>query len=473
MAVSRERVIQWCTRLIDESPGFPPLGECLDAIPRLESLADLPAGTRVLVRGDTDVVVDAAGNVQEAVRLQSLLETLRFGWQRGWVQVLYGHRGREPELSLEPVARCLRQLLAEAGVAAEVVFIDEWMDDRTGRVLDLAAGKLASLPAGAMAVLENTRRYALETVLWKARPADLPDLAERLANYANGMRYKLAAVHVNEGFASSNRDLSSTLVPVGMDRVALGTYVRRELGECEAHTRQAELVIFSGMKIDKLDALEQILERGRVRMVIAAGSLAISLKKAEADLAGRDFEMGLNGDPAQKKLYIPPERIEQARRLLARGREAGVEFVLPVDFILKDGTASPAIPKDQAQFDVGPQTIALQAAAVGRFIEFHRQKQARGEGAAVAFHNGVFGKFEEEQYAHGTRKFMEQLKRLHDAGVKVYVGGGEGGLALARYGDESWVTHCYTAGGTVLKALGTEPIPFIKALYLKVRGEGG
>ncbi|MBI3863732.1 MAG: hypothetical protein HY290_17725, partial [Planctomycetia bacterium] len=48
-------------------------------------------------------------------------------------------------------------------------------------------------------------------------------------------------------------------------------------------------------------------------------------------------------------------------------------------------------------------------------------------------------------------------------------GRGEGGAALHNYGDESWVTHCFTAGGTILKALGTEPIPYIKALYLAAK----
>ncbi len=74
--------------------------------------------------------------------------------------------------------------------------------------------------------------------------------------------------------------------------------------------------------------------------------------------------------------------------------------------------------------------------------------------------------FEKEQFANGTRKFVDQLKRMHESGVEVYVGGGEGGAALMRYGNESWVTHCFTAGGTILKALGTEPIPYVKALYL-------
>jgi len=44
--------------------------------------------------------------------------------------------------------------------------------------------------------------------------------------------------------------------------------------------------------------------------------------------------------------------------------------------------------------------------------------------------------------------------------------GGEGGTALERYGKPDWITHCFTAGGTVLNALGNEPIPYLQALYL-------
>jgi phosphoglycerate kinase len=48
--------------------------------------------------------------------------------------------------------------------------------------------------------------------------------------------------------------------------------------------------------------------------------------------------------------------------------------------------------------------------------------------------------------------------------VEVYVGGGEGGAALEKYGAESWATHVFTAGGTVLNALGSEPVPYLVAL---------
>mgnify|MGYP001014433175 FL=1 len=53
---------------------------------------------------------------------------------------------------------------------------------------------------------------------------------------------------------------------------------------------------------------------------------------------------------------------------------------------------------------------------------------------------------------------------MHEAGIKVYVGGGEGGKAIDKYGSPDDVTYVFTAGGTVLNALGSEPVPYLVAL---------
>jgi phosphoglycerate kinase len=205
-----------------------------------------------------------------------------------------------------------------------------------------------------------------------------------------------------------------------------------------------------------------------VKMVFAAGSLAMALKKAAAELDGKPFSLGLAEDPAHadKPYFIPEKRIEQARRMIAEGRAKGIEFVLPVDFILQDGRESQTIGPGDQQLDIGPATSELFERKVGEFIAAHRGRPAS------AFHNGVFGKFEEPRFAEGTRRFVAQLKRLKDAGVEVYVGGGEGGAALAQYGSNDDVTHVFTAGGTVLNALGNEPVPYLVALAMAAKREG-
>jgi phosphoglycerate kinase len=77
--------------------------------------------------------------------------------------------------------------------------------------------------------------------------------------------------------------------------------------------------------------------------------------------------------------------------------------------------------------------------------------------------------FEDPRFENGTKNFMPQLKRLKDAGVEVYIGGGEGGAAMEKYGSPDWITHCFTAGGTVLNALGSAPVPYLQALYMAAK----
>jgi phosphoglycerate kinase len=461
VTLTPEQVVGWCAQLLDRSGAFPPLEVCLDAIPTLDALDDLLPGTRVLVRCDTNVAL-ADGRAADDARLRSLLETLLHGHKRGWVQIVHGHHGDDGRQSLEPVAVLLETLLRQEGApSASIHFLPSWMDDATGAVLDEAAEAVTRLSPGSFALLENARRHSLEQCLRKATAADLPALAPRLCRYANDVRTRLAAVHVNEGFAASNRDLSSTLVPFAVDRVALGRHVRHELRRVVEGPRQAELVVFSGAKLPKLDDLQAILARGHVRLIVVAGFLALPFLEADALLHGRHFERG--------RAEVPAARVEQARQILHDGGQQGVEFVLPLDFVLEDGSVRDTIPAGGAHYDIGPETLTLQARKLDEFLLHHRARQAAGRGPACAFHNGVFGVFEDERFAHGTRQFMAQLRRLHDAGVQVFVGGGEGGAALRRFGDESWVTHCFTAGGTILKALGTEPIPYVRALYLATR----
>jgi phosphoglycerate kinase len=100
---------------------------------------------------------------------------------------------------------------------------------------------------------------------------------------------------------------------------------------------------------------------------------------------------------------------------------------------------------------------------VGQFLANVRNQPGRTQ-PAVSFYNGVFGMFEDPRFEQGTRRFIEQLKRMNEAGVEVYIGGGEGGTALERYGKPDWVTHVFTAGGTVLNALGAKPVPYLQAL---------
>ncbi len=453
MKVTAEMMTTWCRRLLGADADMPrlTLEEYAAAVPRLDSLADLPSGTPVLIRGDVDAKPGAKVGEGD-VRLRSMAETLKFGREKGWKQIIFGHIGRKPEGSLEKVRARIADILD-----CEVGFIADWLDSDTVTIKDEVAEAIKSAAPGSVIVLENTRKYGVERLLWKAAPDDIPQVTEKLARLANQFTEKVATVYINEAFSAGSLDASSAVVPAGMDRVALGRYVGQQYDGPLKDCLKAEMVVFSGLKIDKLDDLEAMINRGAIRRVITAGSLAMALKKAASELDGEQFNLGLSEDPghSDKPYFIPAERIEQAKKMLAEGRGKGIEFVMPVDFVLQDGQVSQSVGPGNQQFDVGPASSQLYEEAVGRFIEAN---QGSAE-PAVMFHNGVFGMFEDPRFEEGTKRFIPQLKRMTDAGVKVYVGGGEGGKALDRYGQPDWVTYCFTAGGTVLNALGSEPVP--------------
>lgn len=461
MSVSTQSLTSLCQALID--PDKYAAGKSLDdylrAIPRLTSLADVPSGTPVLIRGDVDAKPGAKIGEGD-IRLRSMLPTLKLGQQRGWKQIIFGHIGRKPEGSLKAVAARIGELLG-----TQVSLVTDWWDEATGTVTDSAAAAVKNAAPGSVLVLENTRRYKIERVLWDATENDIPQIVGPLAQFANQLSEKIASVYINEALSAGSLDSSSTIVPAAMNRVALGEYVAHEFDGPMQRCLATELVVFSGLKADKLDDLEAMIARGTIRWVFTAGSLAMALKKAEAEADGGDFSLGVAEDTAHqdKPYFIPRERVEQARRMLLAGRSKGIEFVLPVDFVLADGSTSDVIGPGQQQFDVGPKTSELFELKIGQFIASTRNQPGRTS-PAVAFHNGVFGMFEDARFEQGTRRFIEQLKRMKEAGVEVYIGGGEGGTALERYGKPDWVTHTFTAGGTVLNALGAKPVPYLQTL---------
>jgi phosphoglycerate kinase len=463
MPVSSESMKSWCETLLGgrEAAGDLSLQDYLSAIPRLASLEDIPAGTPVLVRGDVDAKPGA--HVGEGdIRLRSMIGTLRFGQQRGWKQIIFGHIGREPEKSLNKVASRLGEVLG-----CDVPLITDWLDESTMSITPAAKEAVAAASNGSVLMLENTRKYNIERVLWKAKAADLPNLAPKLASFANAVADGLAKVFVNEALSAGSLDASSTVVPAAMDRIALGDYVASEFEGPMMRCLDTELVVFSGLKIDKLDDLEAMIGRGTIKTVFAAGSLAMALRKAIGQLEGKPVCIGAAEDPdhRDKPYFIPDGRVEQAKQMVSEGRSKGIEFVVPVDSIVEDGTAKDVLDPGDQQFDIGPKSSQLFSDKVSEFIK----KGAKG---SVVFHNGVFGMFEDARFENGTKKWIPELKRLKDAGALVYVGGGEGGVALERYGQEDWVTHTFTAGGTVLNALGSEPVPYLVSLKMASERNG-
>lgn len=450
MAVTEKEMQAWCETLFDGRSVAPDLSlsDYIHAVPGVASLEDLPAGSPVLVRGDLDCKPGPQIGDGD-IRLRSMVDTLRFGIAHDWKQIIFGHIGRKPEGTLVQVARRIGEILE-----CEVTLIRDWLDESDMTILPAVAQQISNAKPGSLLMLENTRKYEIERALWKAKPADLPKLAPKLTKLANEFAEKLSTSYVFEAFSAGSLDACTVAVPATMKRVALGEYVSAEFVGPVMRCLDAQLVIFSGLKADKLDDLEAMIHRGKITRVFAAGALSGALRKAAALLDGKNVCLGKAEDPAYKDepYYVTQARIDQAKRMIEEGRKKGIKFVLPVDFVIQDGSVVSEPKPGDEQFDVGPRTNELFEHEIGEFMKLN---------GAVAFYNGVFGKFEDPRFEGGTRRFIPQLKRMTDNNIEVYVGGGEGGAALEKYGDVRWVTHVFTAGGTVLNALGGEPVPFL------------
>ncbi len=434
-----------------------PLEDILAPIPRIDKL-QLPAGTRVMMRCDLDVPLKD-GAVADPSRLEAIAHSVKYAIEQNWTPILFGHLGRDPKNSLKPVAGALGELLG-----GEIDFVPDWIREDGSGLMDCFRDNVAKYSAGQVVMLENTRKYDVERTMWKLSPDEFESVVDGLYKLAAEIREHVATVFVNEALAASNFDFSSAVLPLVMDSVAYGFYLHEEMSEHIKGARESQLVVFSGLKIDKLNDLEKVIERGKLKMIISAGSLAMALKKAQAQLAGADFSLGLAEEDSGAKFYIEPKRIEQAKAMLKTCKEQGIEVVLPVDFVLSDGSISAEIPSGKSQMDIGPESRKLFAEKLAEF--------SSSVSSATLFYNGVFGKFEDEQFAGGTKDFIEQLKKATKSGARTYVGGGEGRMALLRYGSLGDVTHCFTAGGTILKSLGNKHIAYVKASYIQSQMQG-
>ena len=407
-----------------------------------------PGGGRpVLVRVDLDIAV-RDGQVTDFTRVDAVVPTVSALTQRGFRPVLFGHVGRDPARTARPIGMAFAERLSQ-----ELVFVEDWLDE-SWQVPATARSTIAASGPAQLVVLENTRRYPVEQVLWKQSPT--PELAARLERCATSIVESISDIFVNDAIAANNFDFSTCVLPLVARQRALGQFYAAELPWI-VRAQAADAVIISGLKANKLDDLERIITHGSPTLVLVGGSLASSLYKARMELAGTPVGIGLAETDESNPAYVPSARYAQARRIVQQCAERGIDLRLPVDFTLDDGTTSDQIPDGRAQLDVGPRTRELFSTALREY------GQRRGGDGSI-FYNGVFGVFEDERFQAGTRQVVGDLNALFDAGVAVYVGGGEGRLAMERFGDLTRVTHAFTAGGTILKAVAHRPITPLYAL---------
>lgn len=394
-------------------------------------LAEGVAGRRVFVRADLNVPLDGTVITDDG-RIRAVAPTVAKLAAAGARVIVASHLGRpkgapDPAFSLAPAAARLGELLG-----AEVAFATDTVGESAGAVV-------AGLADGQVAVVENLRFNPGETS---------KDDAERAA-FADELA-ALADVYVGDGFGAVHRKHASVYdLPARLPHAA-GDLIATEVGVLKKLTddvRRPYAVVLGGAKVsDKLGVIDHLLEKAD--RILIGGGMAYTFLKAQGHEVGKSL--------------LQEDQVPAVQGYLARAKEKGVEFVLPVDVLVSadfpdlktkapahpDTVAADAIPEDQEGLDIGPETRKLYASKLAD--------------AATVFWNGPMGVFEHPDYAEGTRAVAQALV---DSPAFTVVGGGDSAAAVRILGfDEKAFGHISTGGGASLEYLEGKTLPGLAAL---------
>jgi phosphoglycerate kinase len=379
-------------------------------------------GRRVFLRLDLNVPFKA-GEIKDDTRIRAALPTLQHLLDRKAKVIACSHMGRPkgqrvPELSLEPVAGRLRELLPGVAVrfAPDVVGPD-------------AAAQASGLGEGEVLLLENIRYEPGET------KGD-PELARRIRS--------LADVYVSDAFGAVHRAHASVCAAASLfPQAAAGFLLEREVEYLENRLGTPErpyAAFLGGAKVsDKIPILTRLAEK--VDSLCIGGAMSYTFLAAQGMSSGRSL--------------MEPELVDTCADILRAAATRGATVHLPTDHraasSMEDDevrvVSSEAFPAELCGFDIGPETAKAysEVAATSKTI----------------FWNGPMGVFERPPFAGGT---LALARAVASSGALSVIGGGDSVSAVHRAGVADRISHISTGGGASLELLAGERLPGLEVL---------
>ena len=389
------------------------------------------AGKRVFVRVDFNVPL-ADGKVTDDSRVRAAIPTIVSLLQSGAKVVLASHLGRPDgkvtdSLRLRPVGQRLSELLRRNIPV-------------TGDALGMGTeDAIKRLRGGEAILLENLRFHAEEE-------ANDPAFAATLASYAD--------VYVNDAFGTAHRAHASTVgVPKLLPAYA-GLLMESEIAALsnlmESPARPFAAILGGAKVSDKIKVIDNLLTK--VDMLILGGGMANTFLLAQGKAIGKSL--------------AEPDRVEDARRILAAADKRGVQVVLPVDVIVAKevtrGTEYKTLPAEK--IPASWHIVDLGKASQDRIVEVLAD-------AKTVFWNGPLGVFEIPSFAHGTNAVARMLAEAAEHGATVVVGGGDSVAAITQQGLADKMTHISTGGGASLEFLEGRELPGVAILHDRASDE--
>lgn len=402
-------------------------------------------GKRVIMRVDFNVPVKD-GVIKDDTRIKGALPSIRYVLEQGGSLILMSHLGRPdekgitPDTSLKLVADYLSKLLGKP-----VAFAPDCAK---------ADAEVAALKPGDVLMLENTRYHKEEQAKlkqkegqsdeeFKAAKAALKEqqkeLAKKLASYGD--------IYCNDAFGTAHRAHASTAVITKYIPVSVAGFLMEKeiafLGNAVEHPVRPFVAILGGAKVsDKLAVVSNLLTK--VNTLIIGGGMAYTFLKAQGHNVGNSLcEM---------------DQLQYAKDMIAKAKELGVNFLLPIDNVAADKFDAEAntqivgddIPDGWMALDIGPKTVELYSNAI--------------KGAKTVVWNGPMGCFEMDKFSKGTFGVCAAVAEVKANGGVSIIGGGDSVAAVNKSGLADKMSHISTGGGASLEFLEGKALPGVVAL---------